>query len=256
MNLLNNIPQVTRNLFIINLLMFFFTWVLETKGIDLIAMLGSHYINSPDFSPYQIVTHMFMHQGFWHIFMNMWLFLMLGGNLESLWGPKRFFIFYLACGLGAFVLHNAIGVYQIYELRQQLSASLPMDTIDQIIKNNPDGVTAEAINNYLKTKNLFSGNDLQSYYNLTHSTMLGASGAVFGVLAAFAVLFPNQVFLLYFAIPVKAKYLVGAYIFFELYMAYKNGSDDNVAHLAHIGGAIVGVAMVLYWRKFDKSNFY
>ena len=97
---------------------------------------------------------------------------------------------------------------------------------------------------------------ITEYFNRCHSSMLGASGAVFGVLSAFAILFPNREFLLYFAIPVKAKYLVGVYFLFEVYLALKNNPNDHVAHLAHIGGAIMGVAIVLYWRKTDRTNFY
>ena len=98
--------------------------------------------------------------------------------------------------------------------------------------------------------------DLAYYIANSYSTMLGASGAVFGVLAAFAILFPNQEFMLYFAIPVKAKYLVGAYFLFEVYMALQNNPSDRVAHLAHVGGAIMGALIVLYWRKKDRTNFY
>ena len=98
--------------------------------------------------------------------------------------------------------------------------------------------------------------DLAYYVANSYSTMLGASGAVFGVLAAFAVLFPNQEFLLYFALPVKAKYLVGAYFLFEVYMAFQNDPSDRVAHLAHVGGAIMGALIVFYWRKTDRNQFY
>lgn len=256
MNLFNNIPQVTKNLFFLNVIFFLATLVLETKGIDLRTILGTHYMNSPDFQPYQVVTHFFIHQDWMHIILNMWLFLMLGGHLERLWGPKRFFIFYVSCALGAFALHNVIGVYQIYELKQHLSSSFPMESIDNIIRNNSDGQTVDALNDYIRVKGLPMNQDLQTYYDLSRSTMFGASGAVFGVLAAFAILFPNQEFLLYFAIPIKAKFLVGAYFIFELYQAYQNNPTDQVAHLAHIGGAIVGGILVLYWRKFDRSNFY
>jgi membrane associated rhomboid family serine protease len=256
MNFLNNIPQVTKNLMILNVLFFLVTLFLESKGINLRTILGAHYLNSPDFQPYQAITHMFIHENFLHILMNMWLFVMLGGHLERLWGPKRFFIFYILCGLGAFILHNGIGVYQIYELRHSLSMNYPMESIDNIIRNTSDANTVDALNSYFNEKQLASGEGIQRYFDLTRVTMFGASGAVFGVLAAFAILFPNMEFLLYFAIPVKAKYLFGAYILLEIYLSFKNSPTDQVAHLAHLVGAIVGAIMVLYWRKTDRSNFY
>ena len=197
--MLNNIPQVTKNLLLLNVFVFILTLILGSKGVDLNLLLSTHAIGSPLFKPYQVVTHMFAHAGFFHLLMNMWLFVMLGGYLERLWGPKRFFIFFLLCGFGAFLLQN-------------------------VIQSN--------------------------------SSMLGASGAVFGVLAAFAILFPNQEFMLYFAIPVKAKFLVGAYFIYEVYQAYQNNPNDQVAHLAHVGGAIAGAIIVLYWRKKDRANFY
>ena len=110
---LSSIPQVTKNILLLNVMFYVVTEVLELQGINLRGALGAHYVNSPLFQPYQIVTHFFMHGDFFHIFFNMWLFIMLGGFLERLWGPKRFFIFYIASAMGAFALYNAIGVYQL-----------------------------------------------------------------------------------------------------------------------------------------------
>jgi membrane associated rhomboid family serine protease len=254
--MLNNIPQVTKNLLIINILIFIATWLLEAQGIDLKAVLGTHYIGSPLFQPYQVITHMFAHDGFWHILMNMWLFVMLGGYLERLWGAKRFFIFFLLCGFAAFLLQNAITAYDIFNLRAKLSAQgFDVSTLDYYIKKESDiqACFSEIANHYHLS---IIPDDLAYYVANSYSTMLGASGAVFGVLAAFAILFPNQEFMLYFAIPVKAKYLVGAYFLFEVFMAFQNDPSDRVAHLAHVGGAIMGAAIVLYWRKTDRNHFY
>lgn len=254
--MLNNIPQVTKNLLIINVLIFILTFLLGAKGIDLNALLGTHYIGSPLFQPFQVITHMFAHDGFWHILMNMWLFVMLGGFLERLWGPKRFFIFFLLCGFAAFLLQNAITAVDLYSYKSKLSsAGFDVSTLDYYIKNSSD--MESCFMEIAKHYQLVSiPDDLVYYVANSYSTMLGASGAVFGVLAAFAVLFPNQEFLLYFAIPVKAKYLVGAYFLFEVYMAFQNDASDRVAHLAHVGGAIMGVLIVLYWRKTDRNQFY
>jgi membrane associated rhomboid family serine protease len=199
---------------------------------------------------------MFAHDGFWHILMNMWLFAMLGGFLERLWGPKRFFIFFLLCGFAAFLLQNAITAVDLFNYKSKLAeAGFDVSTIDYYIKNSSDKYSCfKEIENHYRLQSYPV--DLAYYVANSYSTMLGASGAVLGVLAAFAVLFPNQEFLLYFAIPVKAKYLVGAYFLFEVYMAYQNDPSDRVAHLAHVGGAIMGAIMVFIWRKTDRTNFY
>ena len=252
-----NLPQVTKNILLLNIMFFIATLILESQGIDLISQLGTHYINSPKFEPFQIVTHFFMHANFFHILMNMWLFVMLGAYLENLWGPKRFFIFYVACALGSFALHNAIGVYQIHELRANLvSLRIPMDAVDSIIRNTDRSALIEVLENYLNTNNYPINQDFSNYFKLCITPMVGASGAIFGVLAAFAILFPNTEFRLYFAIPIKAKYFVGAYLLLEIYQAIENNAGDSTAHLAHIGGAIVGGIIVLIWRKTDRANFY
>lgn len=255
--MLNNIPQVTKNLLILNVLVFILTLILGSKGVDLNQILSTHAIGSPLFQPYQVVTHMFAHAGFFHILMNMWLFVMLGGYLERLWGPKRFFIFFLLCGFGAFLLQNAISVYQLFDLKAKIAASgIDVSTINYYITHSSS--IPESLS---EIDNIGNINESQArliidYVMQSNSSMLGASGAVFGVLAAFAILFPNQEFMLYFAIPVKAKFLVGAYFIYEVYQAFQNNPNDQVAHLAHVGGAIVGAIIVLYWRKKDRANFY
>ncbi|NDB34439.1 MAG: rhomboid family intramembrane serine protease [Flavobacteriia bacterium] len=254
--MLNNIPSVTKNLLFINIFVFIPTYLLDRKGIDVNAILGTHYIGSARFQPYQVITHMFAHDGFWHILMNMWLFVMLGGYLERLWGPKRFFIFFLLCGFAAFLMQNAISAYDIFTLKSKLSASgYDVSTLDYFIKNssNMEECFTSVATHY--KINVIPEN-VAYYVANSFSSMVGASGAVFGVLAAFAILFPNQEFLLYFAIPVKAKYLVGAYFLFEVYLAFQNDPSDRVAHLAHVGGAIMGGLIVWYWRRKDRSNFY
>jgi membrane associated rhomboid family serine protease len=253
----NSIPQVTKNIFLLNVMFYVVTEILELQGINLRGILGAHYVNSPLFQPFQIVTHFFMHGDFFHIFFNMWLFIMLGGFLERLWGPKRFFLFYVSAAMGAFALYNAIGVYQLIELSDLLSQKINMDEFNLIIAQSQDiDELNTSLNHFFsKTPNV----DLpavREYINLSFTPMVGASGAIFGVMAAFAILFPNTEFMLYFAIPVKAKYLVGAYFLIEVYLAFENQANDPVAHLAHIGGAIVGAILVLFWRKQDKSNFW
>jgi membrane associated rhomboid family serine protease len=253
----NSIPQVTKNILLLNIMFFVVTELLAFQGINLRDSLGAHYVTSPLFEPYQMITHFFMHGGFLHIFFNMWLFIMLGGFLEQLWGAKRFFIFYVACAMGAFALYNAIGAFQLFELSETLSSSVNMDEFNTILTQSVD---IEELN--INLSKFFSNTPnldisaVKEYINLATTPMVGASGAIFGVMAAFAILFPNTEFMLYFAIPVKAKYLVGAYFLIEVYQAFQNQADDPVAHLAHIGGAIVGGVLVLIWRKQDRSNFW
>jgi len=244
--MLTNLPQVTKNILILNIMFFVATYILKTQGIDLISQFGAHYVNSTLFQPFQIITHFFMHGGILHIFFNMWLFVMLGAYLERIWGPKRFFIFYIACALGAFGLYNVIGVYEIETLKDQLvSQGYNLNEINSLLKNG-DYVREDFINNVV----------YHDYIVKSFTPMVGASGAVFGIMAAFAILFPNTEFMIYFLFPIKAKFLVGGYFLYEIYQSYQNNAGDNTAHLAHVGGAIVGGLIVLYWRKTDKSNFW
>ena len=236
--MLNNIPQVTKNLLILNIMFFVASYFLETQGINLVQDFGAHYVNSPLFEPFQIVTHFFMHADFFHILFNMWIFVILGAHLEKIWGPKRFFIFYLVSAFAAFALFNMIGVYEIENLKTQITDK---------------GFSIDEINGLTK---LTSNDLINKYLIMINTPMVGASGAIFGVMAAFTILFPNTVFYLYFAIPVKAKFLVGAYLAYTLYMIIYPNELDNTAHLAHLGGAIAGGIMVLYWRKKDRSNFW
>jgi len=248
---LTNIPQVTKNLLLLNIMLYIVSIILAQNGFDLGQYLGAHYFNSALFQPYQVITHMFMHSmhSIMHILFNMLLLVMFGAHLERLWVPKRFFIFYLASGFGAFVLYNSIGVWELMGLKNSLyTMGYDLDVLNHKITN---GYLEE-----IEIMQPYHRETLQRYYELTVSSMVGASGALFGVLAGFAVLFPNtQLMLLFPPIPIKAKYLIGAYLLFEIYSSI-TGPKDNIAHLAHVGGAIVGIALVLFWRKTDKKNFY
>ena len=244
--MLNNLPQVTKNIILLNIMFFLATVVLQTQGIDLTDSLGAHIVNTPLFKPFQIVTHFFMHGGFFHILFNMYLFAILGAYLEHIWGPKRFFIFYISTALGAFALYNIMGVMDVMELKAMIiDQGFSISEINQLIINNDrDALLAT------------NSSAVIGYAQQSFTPMVGASGAIFGVMAAFAILFPNTEFYLYFMIPVKAKYLVGVYLIYEVYSAFQNNLDDPVAHLAHIGGAVAGAIMVIIWRKKDRSNFY
>ena len=191
-SILNNIPPVTRNLLLLNILMFVLTFVFETQHISLTHILGAHYVNSPVFEPYQIVSHFFMHGDILHILFNMIGVVMLGSFLERLWGPKRFFVFYICCALGAFALYNAMGVAELSDLRNQLvSKGVNMAELESLMKNGQ----------YLEYPNPEINDIAQQYISKCFIPMVGASGAVFGILVAFAILFPNTEFLLYLEPP-------------------------------------------------------
>lgn len=243
---LNNIPQVTKNLLLLNVFAFILTAFFENQGINLNSLLGAHYVNSPLFEPFQMVTYFFMHGDIMHILFNMLALVMLGGHLERLWGPKRYFIFYVASAIGAFAFYNALGVYQISQLEDKILASnLDLRLIQDAIKTGQFNLLNE----------MPFSQDVISYISKSISPMIGASGGVFGIMAAFALLFPNTEFYLYFAIPVKAKYLVSFYFIYEVYQSFFVTQGDNIAHLAHVGGAVVGAIFVFFWRK-DRTNFY
>ncbi|MCO4815009.1 MAG: rhomboid family intramembrane serine protease [Flavobacteriales bacterium] len=244
-----NIPPVTKNLLIVNILFYVVSLFFAQTGTDLSTSLGAHYIGSHFFEPYQVITHMFMHDltSPLHIIFNMLLLYMFGSHLERIWGEKKYFIFYIACGLGAFVLYNSIGAWQIMELKNVvISQGFDLQELNQKIAN-------QYHNGYiLQTPNSPSA---QTYIYLTISTMAGASGAIFGLLAGFALLFPNtELQLIFPPIPVKAKYLIGGYMVFEIYNSIYN-QGDSIAHLAHVGGAIVGAIFIFFWKK-DRKTFY
>jgi membrane associated rhomboid family serine protease len=255
-----NLPQVTKNILLLNIAFFVASLLLLSQGIDLTHSLGAHYVNSPFFEPYQVVTHFFMHStdNFLHIFFNMWLFVMLGAYLENIWGAKRFFIFYLISAMGSFALYNMIGFIEIMNLKAQLARQIDLDQFDYFLKHtvNLNSDLIGQINTYINENQIRVTPALENYLGKSITPMVGASGGVFGIMTAFAILFPNTEFRLYFAIPVKAKYVVAGYFLLELYLAFENQAGDNVAHLAHVGGAIAGAIMVLVWRKNDRSNFW
>lgn len=243
---LNNVPPVTKNLLLINVLMYVITLIFANQ-IDLISLLGAHYINSPLFQPYQVVTYFFMHSTSpFHILFNMFALVMFGSLLERMWGPKRFFIFYVASALGAFVLYNVIGFYDIMQLKKQIvMAGFDLDMINDEIRS------MKSMGEIIK----FPYPLLQQYAYESFMPMVGASGAVFGIMAGFAYLFPNtEMMLMFLPVPIKAKYLIGGYFLIEVYLSFQN-SGDGVAHLAHVGGAIVGFILVLVWNR-TKKTFY
>lgn len=237
-----NTPPVVKNLIIINALMFLATVILEMRGIDLISLFGLHYVTSPDFQPYQFVTHLFMHAGFLHIFFNMFALWMFGRVLENVWGPKRFFIFYFVTGLGAAAFYTFVNYLEY----QSLVSKMTPEQVDMVIQQG------HALWEQGRT---FNDSLMRSLNALINTPTVGASGAVFGVLLGFGMLFPNtQLMLLFPPIPIKAKYFVIGYGVIELYLGITN-SASNIAHFAHLGGMLFGFILIKYWNK-NSHHFY
>ena len=209
----NNLTPVVKNLIILNVLMYFGTMVLNNVNPEFIfRYLAVHYPTSEYFKPVQLVTYMFMHGSLLHIFFNMLGLFMFGPPVEYSWGPKRFLFYYFFTGFGALVLDFAVKFYQL----------------------NYMGVSPE------------------DAMDLINSPMVGASGAIFGLLAAYGYLFPNNIIMpLFPPIPIKAKYFVLIYGAIELYSGISNitNSTSNIAHFAHVGGALFGLLLMVYWNK-------
>ena len=224
----NELPVVVKNLLIINGLLFLATVSLSNLGIDLVKIFGLHQFQSNDFRPHQLITHIFMHGSFTHLFFNMFALWMFGKILENIWGEKRFLIYYMITGIGAAFIHLLISQYQIISISNQI----------------PELVSI-AIEGKYNTSIPLS----KKLTQLIITPTVGASGAVFGLLLAFGMLFPNALLYLYFAIPIKAKYFVIGYGILELYAGISNNPADNVAHFAHLGGMIFGYILIKYWKK-------
>ncbi len=236
------LPEVIKNLLIINGLLFFATISLKNYGIDLTQILALHQFQSPNFMPHQLVTHFFMHADFTHLLFNMFALWMFGKILENVWGGKRFLIYYMITALGAAALHLTISQYEIINLQSQLHPS----DLNILLENGKS--VLERSQNY--------SNQIMGKLNLLINTpTVGASGAVFGILLAFGMLFPNTLLYIYFAVPIKAKYFVMIYGGLELYLGLSNNPADNVAHFAHLGGMLFGFLLLKYWQG-NNTQFY
>jgi len=238
-----SLPTVVRNLIMINGIMLLAYYVISsTLGYDLNGILGLYFPKSESFKPLQILTHMFMHAGFWHLFFNMYALYMFGQVLENVWGPKRFLIYYIVCGLGAAFVHESVIAFEYNNLVKQLNP----EQIETVLS---EGASLLARNRG------FSDPVMQDLQILLNTPTVGASGAVFGILLAFGMLFPNtQLMLLFPPIPLKAKYFVLAYGGIELYLAFAQ-PGSNIAHAAHLGGMLFGYFLIRYWRKTTKTLY-
>ncbi len=251
--------------------------LLITVGIHVIAsfflpqlknLFALYYIDSRYFMPFQFVTYMFMHADFWHLFSNMFGLFIFGPLLEQFMGPKKVLILWMVCGIGSGILYSGYTVFKMNKLSNRIEAFTENPdpvTFNRFVSDNQhlfnEGIY-DFINEYDRNPDNTSLVDratrtmLQIRDRLADVPMVGASGALFGILIAFGMLFPNtQLFLLFPPIPIKAKYLVLFYGLYTVYNIFVSNPTDNVAHFAHLSGLLIGAVLVFYWKK-DRNNFY
>jgi len=272
----STLPLVIKNLLIINGLFFLASFTMShVFRVDLTDILGLHYPSAEKFRPYQFFTYMFMHGGFSHIFFNMFALWMFGNILENVWGPKRFLVFYFFTGIGAALTHYTIFYFQINPLLNSIDLLLASPSIEGLraFIESPDfAIVSQDVHNNLNTfireynylittdsaEALQLGINFIKQYRidlLNAPVVIGASGAVFGVLLAFGLMFPNSLIYIYFAIPIKAKYFVLIYGALELWSGISNNAGDNVSHFAHLGGMVFGFILLYYWDRNKKNLF-
>lgn len=241
---MRNITDTVKHLLIINVIFFLATLSLGDVMYDLFAL---HYPTNDRFLPWQPLTHMFMHGDVGHIFFNMFGLYMFGTPIEQMWGRKKFIFFYLSTGFGAAALQLGLYYYQVGDITDLLVA---------------EGLTSSQISSFFNTRDLpysiaeqLGREKLLSGLSAFNGVMVGASGALYGVLVAFAFSFPNaRLMLLFPPIPVKAKILVPILILGDLFFGFTSYSIGPVAHFAHVGGAITGFIMMWYWKKNQFNN--
>lgn len=223
---------IVLNLIILNVLAYLAQQFIS--AFDVTEWGSLHYFNSPLFKPHQLITHMFLHDkgGIGHLLFNMFALWMFGSILENYISSKKFLIFYLICGLGAGILTQL---------------TIPFSA--EMFSKSAEGLRAASQNNASVAQ------IIDAYKN--EYSMIGASGAIMGVMAAFAYLFPNtELFIMFIPIPIKAKYVIPGFILIDLFGGLRQSSGDNIGHFAHLGGAIVGFLLILFWNKTNRKTFY
>ena len=223
------IPTVTKNLLIINLLAFIATYILQMRGIDLADIGGLHFFMASHFHLYQLVTYLFLHASFMHILSNMFGLWMFGCVIENVWGPKKFLFYYITCGVGAGLLQE---IAQFVSFYMTIAEQVPETTL---------GIVMEYGTHYASALNSW--------------TTIGASGAVYAIILAFGMTFPNErLFIIPFPFPIKAKWFVLGYVAIEFFSAL-GSSGDGVAHTAHLGGMLFGYLMIRYWNRHPDASY-
>lgn len=232
-----NITPVVKNLLIINLI-FFLAYLLfdhqDPRG-PVTTLFGSFYFDSPKFRAWQLITYMFMHGGWDHILFNMFALFSFGPILEYFMGSKKFLTFYFICGIGAVLLQLAVQAFEVRGLTGGFT--IPHPVIDE-------------------TYYQAAGGNAQKLFDIYNGPLVGASGAIFGMLVAFAMIYPNlELMILFIPVPVKAKYIIPIYIVLELFLGFGQFAGDNVAHFAHLGGALIGFIVIKAWGLKSPGAF-
>ena len=244
-NIWKNLPPVTKNLLIINLIVWAVLNLFNHMTVERLLDIGAlHYFSSEHFLPSQLFTYMFMHQSFTHLFFNMFALFMFGGIIEQAMGSKRFLFYYISCGICAALIQEGVFAIMISHYTDQID---PI-TLAQVHSNG-----AEALANGMNFR-IPSAAKLNMLINIP---TLGASGAIYGILLAFGFIFPKRpIFLLFIPVPIQARWMVIGYGVIELLQAMNNNPGDNVAHLAHLGGMVFGLIMLLWWRHKQVIKVY
>jgi membrane associated rhomboid family serine protease len=266
-------PNVVKNLIIINVIMVLLQFAFARAGINLDTYLALHYWASPLFRWWQPFTHMFMHGDPYdvqatvmHIFFNMYALWMFGRILENVWGPRRFVIFYIVCGLGAALCHMGVLTYEYTSYHNAfMHYQENPNFVDFVhfIKQYQVGINPQFISEWGANQNspdAISGSvsALYSHYmDIVNEPTVGASGAVFGLLFAFGYLFPNtELYIIFIPIPIKAKWIVAGYALIELTQGLNNSAGDNIAHFAHLGGMLFAFILLRLWNNKIRNRFY
>jgi membrane associated rhomboid family serine protease len=231
----SNIPPIVKNLILINILMLFATFLFEEFMFKYFTL---HYPISPMFKPVQLFTYMFMHGGVWHLFFNMYMLYIFGSVLEQYWGSKRFLSFYIITGLGAAAFYLLILWLQIINIESHIEPAI-INEMRALLRNGKISTLPDA--------------NIAKWTNIMSIRMLGASGAVFGVLLAFGMMFPRtRLQLIIPPVALEARWFVIICGIIELFFGIVQVQGDNIAHFAHLGGMIFGFVMIKYWQKRDR----
>ena len=241
---MRSLPDIVKQLIVVNVLFFLGSMSLGRSAYELLAL---HYPQNPQFAPWQFVTHMFMHGGVNHILFNMFGLWMFGGTLAQIWGRNKFLFFYFTTGLGAAALQLVINYLQIYQVVEQLTGAGFL--VSEIIGTLQDG---QYNTSWL---NEISQSELTQLYGAFNMSLVGASGALYGILVAFAFMFPNmELMIIFLPIPIKAKYFVPILLGSDLFFGFSSYSLGPIAHFAHLGGAVTGYVIMWYWKKQQFNN--
>ncbi len=237
-----SLPPVVKNLLIVNIIVWLAMLLFPTLDRSIMRLLSLHYFESPGFNIAQLFSYMFLHSGFMHLFFNMFALVVFGGIIERTIGSKRFMLYYISCGVMAALIQMIVYAFVLADYKTFLSPDAYQQVVNQgwsLIQNGQN----------------YADPILGTINSLVNGEMVGASGAVYGIILAFGMLYPNQpIYIWFIPIPIKAKWLVIGYFVIELVSGISNFMVDNVAHFAHLGGMIAGFFLILYWKKKGIFN--